>query len=86
VVAGCLFSFLASWLTLGWWLEWVSMGHVGYSGQKWLIQGQNFWCGTVLGANSVSVNLAPNFWFGLICGLRVWQFGAKILFFDFISW
>ena len=28
------------------------MGHVGYSGQKWLIQGQNFWCGTVLGANS----------------------------------
>jgi hypothetical protein len=34
----------------------------------------------------VSVNFAPNFWFGLICGLRVWQFGAKILFFDFISW
>ena len=28
------------------------MGHVGYFGQKWLTLGQNFWCGTFLGANS----------------------------------
>ena len=37
------------------------MGHVGYSGQKWLIQGQNFWCGTVLGANSGVGEFCPKF-------------------------